>query len=254
MSPTALKSITVAALLVATVALAVAGYAFYRGGQPPSLAVLEATIKNYLLANPELLLEVGEALEKQQKTKAQAESKDRIAEEKAALYQSPHDFVLNPEGRLTLVEFFDYNCGYCKRMFPALVEAMAKEKDVRFVFKELPILGEDSVLAARAAFAAKQQGKYMELHTALMQLRGPPKREAVMALAQQVGLDSARLERDMQSAQVTDQINANRQLAQNLNIRGTPTLIVGDTLVPGAIDLSTLRKLVAEARSNCTTC
>jgi protein-disulfide isomerase len=87
-----------------------------------------------------------------------------------------------------------------------------------------------------------------------MQLRGPPKREAVMALAEQARLDLGRLERDMQSAAVTEIINANRQLAQNLNIRGTPTLIIGDTLVPGAIDLSTLRNLVAEARSKCTTC
>lgn len=254
MSPPTLKTLTITATLLAVAALCVAGYAVYRGGQPPSLAALEQTIKGYLLANPELMLEVSEALEKKQKSTAQVESKDRISEQKAALYESPHDFLLNPEGRITLVEFFDYNCGYCKRMLPAMMEAIAREKDVRFVFKELPILGEDSVLATRAALAAKLQGKYLEMHTALMQLRGPPKREAVLALARQAGLDLGRLERDMESAAVTDIINANRKLAQNLNIRGTPTLVVGDTLVPGAIDAATLRQLVAEARSKCVTC
>jgi len=217
-------------------------------------AEVEQIIRDYLLANPELLLEVMERLEAKQKAAARDQAERRIAENKADLFEAEGDFVVNPDGDVPLIEFFDYQCGYCKRILPSVQRLLAEEPGVRFVFKEFPILGPVSTFAAKAALASRQQGKYLEFHNALMSYRQGLSEDLVMAAAAHVGLDVERLRIDMASSEVNATIEANLRLAQAMGIRGTPTMVIGDTLVPGAINYERMVELVAEARTNCKVC
>lgn len=220
---------------------------------PEQKTEVEQTVREYLLRNPELILEVMEELEAKQKEQAVSAAREGILKHKAALFASPHDFVHNPKGTVPVVEFFDYQCGYCKQVFPVLRQAQ-QEADVRFIFKEIPILGEASVVAAKAAIAARRQEKYVELHAALMEHRGRLSEEAVMSLAADVGLDVGQLRSDMARPEVAAAIEANLSLARSLGIRGTPTIIIGDALAPGAIDSAQLREMLAAARQDCRVC
>ena len=215
---------------------------------------VERTIRDYLLANPEILIEMSHALEEKQKVKAQTEAEGRLSANRTALLAAEHDYVLNPDGNVPVVEFFDYNCGYCKRSLPAVLDLQKNDPRVRFVFKEFPILGAGSVVATRAAIAAKAQGRYLDLHNAMMAHRGSLDRETVLAIAGNAGLDLERLQKDMADPRVDAEIAANMRLAEQLNIRGTPTFVIGDTLVPGAIDRATMAKLVEEAAESCRIC
>ena len=154
----------------------------------------------------------------------------------------------NPDGDVTLVEFFDYQCPYCKTIFPSIQALLAEDRNLRYVFKEFPILGRASVFAARAALAARRQGKYLEFHTALMPARGKLTETRVMRLAEKVGLDVDRLRRDMADGTIDDSIRRNRELARALDVNGTPAFVIGDTVVPGAVDIDTLRSLIARER------
>ena len=223
---------------------------------PEQKLEVESIIRDYLLKNPELLVEVMEELERRRKEQAVAENKRRLEENRAEIYQSKYDFVLNPEGRIPVVEFFYYQCAYFKRALPSILQlqANAGQASVRFIYKEYPILGEASVYAARAAIAARRQDKYVPLHNALMGFRGRLSEESVMTIAAGVGLDVDQLKADMQLPEVQQVIEATHAAAQAMNIRGTPTMIIGDTLVPGAIDYQRMVGLVEEARSGCTLC
>ena len=150
---------------------------------------------------------------------------------------------------MTVVEFFDPRCGYCKRMRPVIAELLRRQRDVRWVMKDLPILGPNSVLASRALVASQRQGKYAELHDAVMKLREEPIEPVLRREAERAGLDWARLKRDMDDPSVQRRIDANARLAQALGIQGTPAMVVGETLMPGAVDLASLERLVAEART-----
>ncbi len=158
----------------------------------------------------------------------------------------------NPDGDVTLVEFFDYQCPYCKTIFPSIQALLAEDRELRYVFKEIPILGKDSVFAARAALAARRQGKYLEFHMALMPTRGKLTETRVMWLAEKVGLDVGRLRRDMADRTIGDMIRRNLELADALGIYGTPAFIIGDTQVPGAVEIDTLKTLIARERQRGT--
>ena len=158
----------------------------------------------------------------------------------------------NPDGDVTLVEFFDYQCPYCKTIFPSIQELLAEDRKLRYVFKEIPILGRQSVFAARAALAAHRQGKYLEFHTALIPARGKLTETKVMRLAEKVGLDMDRLRRDMADRAIGDMIRHNLELAVALGIDGTPAFIIGDTQIPGAVEIDTLKALIARARQRGT--
>lgn len=153
-----------------------------------------------------------------------------------------------------MVEFFDYRCGYCKKMLPDIRRLLQSETGIRLIFKDLPILGPDSIVAARAALASRLQGKYEAYHFALMDTKGTFTETRVLAIAKEVGLDVERLQRDMHNPRIEAQIDANLALAKKLNIRGTPTLIIGDTFVPGSVDFDTMKKLVDKARTTCKVC
>jgi protein-disulfide isomerase len=156
----------------------------------------------------------------------------------------------NPAGDVTVVEFFDYRCPYCKRVTDSLVSLIDSDAKVRVVLKEFPILGPDSLVAARVALAAHKQGKYRAVHEALMAHKGSFEKDALIEVAAKVGADPARLATDMDDPAITAQLKANDALAAKLGITGTPGFIFGRQLVPGAISLDDMKKLVAAARGN----
>ena len=197
---------------------------------------------------------MSRALESRQKAKAQADAVARIADARDLLFASEYDHVVNPDGRVPVVEFFDYNCGFCKRAQPAVADLAATDPRARVIYKEFPILGEASVHAARAAIAAKMQGRYMALHDLMMGHRGGLDAATVKRLAGEAGLDVARLERDMADPRVDAELDLNMEVAARLDIRGTPTFIIGDQLVPGAIDRPTMGAMVSEAEQECRAC
>ena len=155
----------------------------------------------------------------------------------------------NPDGDVTVVEFFDYRCGYCKRFAPTLEKIKKQDPKLRVVYKEFPILGPDSMKGAQAALAAREQGRYVEFHEALMRVRGNLNDKTITAVARSVGLDTDRLRKDMQSPMILNAIRNTRKLAAALGITGTPAVIVGDEIVRGAVPLERLAAMIAAARA-----
>jgi protein-disulfide isomerase len=155
----------------------------------------------------------------------------------------------NPKGDVTIVEFYDYSCSHCKGSHPAVAELLTADKNVRFIAKEFPMLGEGSMLAARAALASIKQKKFAQFHTMLMDYREEFNNTSVMKLAQQVGLNTVQLKRDMNDRAIDDTIAKNQQLAIDLNVSGTPMFIIGDRIYPAGLDTGSLRQAVANARS-----
>lgn len=207
-------------------------------------------VRQYLLDNPNVLLEVSQALDAQQKD---AEAKQRATALQASaeqLFRSPHDHVAgNPKGDVTIVEFFDYNCGWCKKGFTEITSLIGQDKNLRVVLKEFPIFGGDSDYAAMAAIAARKQNKYWELHSALFSHEGKVTAAVVDDLAKQVGLDLDRLKADMKSPEVAQILADNHALAQSLAINGTPAFIIDDKVSPGFLPVDGLSAIIAEVRA-----
>jgi protein-disulfide isomerase len=237
-------------LLVLILGLAAARPASAEDVAPADQAAFEARVRAYLLAHPEVIVEALNELEKRQQAEAEIKQKQTIVDQRDALYSSTGDPVAgNPDGAVTVVEFFDYRCPYCKAVARDMIETLEAEGDVRIVFKEFPILGPDSQTAAKAALAADRQGKYLPFHQALMDHKGTLDRDAILDIAEGVGLDLELLEVDMESPEVATIIARTLALAEALDIGGTPAFIIGDALVPGAVDMKTLKDLVAKARN-----
>jgi protein-disulfide isomerase len=176
-------------------------------------------------------------------------SADIIAAQRQLLERDSNAPVLaNPDGDVTIVEFFDYNCPYCRRAVPAVEGLIEADPGIRLVYREWPILGEGSVFAARAALAARQQGFYEEFHWALMGMNGRAEERSVLRIAEEVGLDIDQLRADMEAPEVAEHIETSIRLADLLGITGTPTFILGDNLVPGAVEQEVLQRLVDEVR------
>jgi protein-disulfide isomerase len=248
-----LRSLTLPHILRAALALAIlvltAAPSLAQQAPPLTREQVEQIVREYLLKNPEVIIEAVESLEARQREAQQADQRGAVAAHKEQLYRDPDAPVGgNPDGDVTVVEFFDYRCPYCKQVAPALSQLLKEDAKLRFVFKELPILGPDSAVAARAALAANAQGKYMPMHAALLRHRGSYDEATVMRIAGEAGLDAARLKTDMAKPEIAAMIDRNRSLARALSVTGTPAFIIGDKIVPGAADLETLKKLVADAR------
>jgi protein-disulfide isomerase len=210
---------------------------------------IEQIVREYLLSNPEIIVEAIEGLEEKRRRATQDSQREALAAKRDQIFNDPGAPVAgNPGGDVTVVEFFDYRCPYCKQVAQPLAQLIKEDGKVRFVFKELPVLGPDSVLAARAALAARLQGKYVEMHEALLRHRGAYDDQAIARIAAEVKLDASRLKVDMAKPEITAMLDKNRQLARDLAVTGTPAFVIGNVVVPGAIDLETLKKLVAEAR------
>ena len=200
--------------------------------------------------NPQIIMEAIAILEGQRDEAQAAAQAEFLLGQRSLLENDPNaPSVGNPEGDAVVVEFFDYNCPYCKRAAADVKALLAADSNVRVVYREWPILGEGSVFATRAALAARAQGKYDEMHEGLMEMRGRAEEASVLSLARSVGLDVDQLVADMQSDAVNNHIATSEQLAQSLGFTGTPSFVIGDALVPGAVPLAELQGYIAEARS-----
>jgi protein-disulfide isomerase len=207
-------------------------------------------LRDALRDDPSILREAFEALQRAELREREGAARAAIAQHADALFRDPADPVRgNPAGAVTVVEFFDARCGYCKQLHPTMDQLVRRHGDLRVVLKDLPVLGPNSVLASRALLAAQRQGKYGPLHDALLRLREEPTEPVLRREAERVGLDWGRLRREMDDPAIARRLEANMRLASALRIEGTPALVIGETLVPGAVDLATLDRLVAEARA-----
>jgi protein-disulfide isomerase len=216
---------------------------------PQQRQAIETIVRDYLIKNPDVILEVLQAAQDKIKSDAKDKAVAALTERRQEIFNDPNSPVTgNPKGDVTLVEFFDYRCPYCKQVVPAIDALLAEDKQLRFVYKEFPVLGPESVTAARAALAARKQGKYDAMHRALMTMKGQINEDAVFKAAGSVGLDLARLKRDMAAPEIDRMLEANHQLAEDLNIRGTPAFVVGSEIVPGAVSADALRRLIEVAR------
>lgn len=213
-------------------------------------AAIEKIVRDYILNNPEIITEAVQIL-KDRKTQADAAADRALlrANRAALLTTATSPVGGNPKGDVTVVEFFDYRCGVCKRIHPIVDELVKSDPNIRRVYKEWPILGPNSVRASRAAIAARKQGKYLSLHQVMMKANSTFSEAAIMAMAKSVGLDTARLKQDMRSAETDSILRQNYALAEKLKLNGTPSFVIGDTLLRGGRDLESLRAIVAEART-----
>jgi len=220
---------------------------------------IERIVKEYLLSHPELLQDVMAELEKRQ-TLAEAEKhRAAVKEHSATIFSSPRQVTLgNAQGDVTVVEFFDYNCGYCKRAMADMLDLLQNDAKLKFVLKEFPVLGEGSVQAAQVAAAARMQDKggkkYLEFHQKLLGGRGTADKTRALAVAKEVGFDMARIEKDMTSDEVKAQLEESFKLAEALGLNGTPSYVVGSDVLVGAVGLNTLKEKVNGARCGKPTC
>lgn|SRR5579872_1015830 len=210
---------------------------------------LEGVIHDYLMKHPEVMVEVLQSAEDKLKSESHDKAAKALIAHRTELLNNPNSPVAgNPQGDVTLVEFFDYRCPYCKQVEPSLEALVGQDRNLRFIYKEFPVLGPDSVTAARAALAARKQGKYDAFHKAMMALKGQINEAAIYKVAASVGLDADRLKRDMEAPDIGRELKDNMALAQALQIQGTPGFVIGDQIVPGAVELDTLKDMIADAR------
>ena len=210
---------------------------------------VRALVRDYLLENPEVLIEALQLYDTRRKAEAEARQREALTAHLEQLSGGPATPILgNPDGDVVIVEFFDYRCPYCKRVAEDLREAVREDGNIRLVMKEFPILGPDSQVAARAALAAAAQGRYEDYHFALMAERGEISEQTVFAVAEQLGLDLEKLRADMQSEAVEAEIRRTYGLADALDIGGTPAFVIGDRVYPGALSMKDLRQAVASSR------
>jgi protein-disulfide isomerase len=208
-------------------------------------------VHDYLTKNPEILVEMTTELDKRQQAEQASQQEKVISDNADALFRSPLSFSAgNPNGDVTVVEFFDYNCGFCRRALPDLVKLIDSDDKVKVVFKELPIFGEESEAAAKAALAAGKQGKYFEMHQKLYADPGKADKDKALRAAAELGLDVPQLEKDMEDPSIQQALDETKDLAQKLGLQGTPLYLIGDRIVPGAPDdlYDQLTAKVAEVR------
>ena len=194
-------------------------------------------VREYLMKNPEILLDVQAALEKRMETaRAKQMEQSMVANADNIFRAKDAAFVGNPKGDVTVVEFFDYNCGYCKRALDQVAKVVEGDKNIKVIFKELPIFGKESEDAARIALAARNQGKYWEVHKDLLLAQGRANEAKALRIAEKHGLDMTRIKADMKSVEITRAIEETKTLAQSMGINGTPHFFVGNRIIPGAPD------------------
>lgn len=209
-------------------------------------------VRTYLLENPEVIMEAVAVLERRQAAEQVANDAALISANYADIYQDPMSHIAgNPDGDVTLVEFVDYKCGYCRKAFPELEALMESDGNIRMIYKEFPILGEESLLAARFAVSAMLIGgdaAYGPLHDAMMTMRGNMTEDSLVALANHLGLDGAAFLAGMDDPKINAVLSENHALASRLQITGTPTFVIGDQLVRGYVPLDAMNDIVAELR------
>jgi protein-disulfide isomerase len=220
---------------------------------------IEAIVKNYLIAHPEVLEEAMNELSKRQAAAEEQKHQESIAKNADTIFNSPRGVMLgNKDGDVTFVEFFDYNCGYCKRAMADMLDLLKNDHRLKVVLKEFPVLSEGSVEAAKVAVAVRMQDptgqKYLDFHQKLLGGRGPADKARAMAAAKDAGLDTARIEKDMQSPEVKATIEENFKLAEDMGMNGTPSYVIGKQVVVGAVGLDGLKEKIGVARCGKATC
>ncbi|WP_424934136.1 DsbA family protein [Amaricoccus macauensis] len=218
-----------------------------------SRAALHEEIRSYLLENPEIMMEMYALLEEQQRAATAEADKGLVARNATAIFDDGYSYEGgNPEGDLTIVEFLDYQCGYCRKAHPELAELLESDGEIRWIIKEFPILGPNSELAARAAISTQinaGEEAYLRLHNAMMEGRGQVTEQSLDALLRANDLDPEEIRAGMDAPEVTERINGNRALAETLQVSGTPTFVFEDELVRGYVPLEQMQALVEEKRA-----
>ena len=196
---------------------------------------IENIVKDYIAKNPEIIGDAFLELQRRQVTEQEAQQSQAIAKNADALFRSSYDYVAgNAKGDVTVVEFFDYNCPFCRRAFNDIVKLIKTDSKVRVVFKELPLLGKPSEDSARLAIAAIPQGKYFEFHAELLKIKGRVTKSVALKVAKKLGMDVEKLEKDMNDPKVDAALAANRTVADKIGLQGTPLYLIGDQIIPGA--------------------
>ena len=218
---------------------------------PKQVDAVKKVVRDYLMEHPEVLGEALEALREKMRGEAEADAQRMLEARKDEILKNPDDPVAgNLKGDVVLVEFFDYNCGFCKQSFDALWDAVKADGKVRVVLKEFPILGPDSVIASRVALVAKaqNQAKYDEIHRSFMKFRGRLDEKTIFRLAGEAGFNVEQLKKDISAEDIDRQLKGNMDLSHSLDIGGTPTFIIGDRILSSALDQPTLKQLIDVAR------
>lgn len=241
-------ALAAAALLAAPAMLAARPAAAFTDAEKKEIGTI---VREYLIQNPEVLQEVVAELEKRQSHMEESARAKGIAEHRELLVNSPRGVVVgNPKGDVTLVEFFDYNCGYCKHALSDLQTLVKQDPNLRVVLKEYPVLGQPSVEAAQVAIAVRLAApeKYMAFHQALLGARGTADRAKALAVAKEVGIDPAAIQKFASSPELNATLNENMKIGQALALNGTPSYVVGDQAVIGAVGFDKLKAAIADAR------
>ena len=220
---------------------------------------IEKIVRDYLIAHPEVLQEAMAELEKRQGEADAAKHQAAVKDNATALFSSTRQVVLgNPNGNVTMVEFFDYNCGYCKRAMTDMMMLMQNDPNLRVVLKEFPVLGPASVDAARVATAVRMQDKsgkkYLEFHQKLLSGRGQVDKERALSVAREVGMDMPRLTKDIDSNETRESLQESFKLAEALGLNGTPSYVIGKDVVIGAVGLTALKEKINNARCGQPAC
>jgi len=252
-----LKSLTTSVL--ASVLASSAVFAADAGFSDTQKQDIQKLVHDYIVSNPEVLVEASQVLQQKQQASFQKKVQSAISENAAELFNDTMSIGGNPKGTVTVVEFFDYQCVHCKKMAPVIEQVVAGDKNLRVIYKEFPIFGEESEYASKAALAASMQGKYQALHDGLLKADKKLTNQEVMNIAKAAGINTYKLKTDMTSKAVTDALAKNRELAEKLHLMGTPAFIVAATpdgqlksdsepaFVPGAITEQALQDLIKKS-------
>lgn len=241
-------------------ALALPTAASAQSFSPDQRGEIEKIVREYLLNNPQILQEVMAELEKRQALADAEKHRKAVKEHGQTIFESPRHVVLgNPKGDVTMVELFDYNCGYCKRAMADMMDLLKTDPNLRIVLKEFPVLGEGSMQAANVAVAVRMQDKtggkkYLDFHQKLLNGRGPADKARALAVAKEVGLDMSRLEKDMASEEIKTTLAESFQIAEAIGLNGTPSYVIGGEVVIGAVGLAALKEKISLARCGKATC
>lgn len=219
---------------------------------PVTREELPDLIRKTLVENPDIMLDVMKEVQKSQADRAKKEAVEGLKKHQAALFTGDAYPSVGPkDADVTIVEFFDYHCGYCKRMLPTITELLKQDKKVRIVLRDMPILSEDSEVAAKASLAVYRlaPAKYFEFHTALMKVSGKFDEKTLAEAAKKVGVDAAKLKKEMENPEIAKLLEATSEVAADIGVRGTPAIAFPDKLVPGAAPLDDLQRLIDMQRS-----
>jgi protein-disulfide isomerase len=220
---------------------------------------IEKIVRDYLIAHPEVLEEAMNELSKRQAAAEAEKHQATITKNADAIFNSPRGVTIgNKDGDVTFVEFFDYNCGYCKRAMADMLDLMKSDPKLKVVLKEFPVLSQGSVEAAQVAVAVRMQDptgkKYLDFHQKLLGGRGAADKARALAAAKEAGLDMAKLEKDLGSPEVRATLEENLKLAESLGMNGTPSYVIGKQIVVGAVGADALREKISNARCGKATC